>query len=92
MVGKAVGRYGGAEDVALDVRFGDGQRRLLRPGELEEVPVPRVSWRSLLVNWQRSPTLTQKLFDRASHSTSLSEPGTGGYSPDPRRTSARGAR
>jgi hypothetical protein len=49
MVGKVVGRYGGEEYVAVDVRFSDGQRRLFWPSDLEEIPSPQRSlWRSLL--------------------------------------------
>jgi hypothetical protein len=49
MVGKVVGRYGGEEYVAVDVRFPDGHHRLFWPGDLEEIASPRPSlWRSLL--------------------------------------------
>jgi hypothetical protein len=49
MVGKVVGRYGGEEYVAVDVRFSDGQRRLFWPSDLEEIASPKPSlWRSLL--------------------------------------------
>ena len=49
MVGKVVGRYGGEEYVAVDVRFSDGQRRLFWPGDLEEIASPQPSlWRSML--------------------------------------------
>ncbi len=49
MVGRIVGRYGGEDYVALDVRFMDGQHRLFWPGDLEEIVPPRPSWwRSLL--------------------------------------------
>jgi hypothetical protein len=49
MVGGIVGRYGGEEYMALDVRFPDGQRRLFWPGDLEEISSPQPSWwRSLL--------------------------------------------
>ena len=37
MVGKVVGRYGGEEYVAVDVRFSDGWRRLFWPSDLEEI-------------------------------------------------------
>ena len=37
MVGTIVGRYGGEEHVAIDVRFSDGEHRLFRPCDLEEV-------------------------------------------------------
>lgn len=40
MVGRIVGRYGGEEYVALDVRFPDGQQLLFRPGDLEETSSP----------------------------------------------------
>ena len=40
MVGRIVGRYGGEEYVALDVRFPDGQQLLFRPGDLEETSPP----------------------------------------------------
>ena len=49
MVGKVVGRYGGEEYVAVDVRFPDGHHRLFWPSDLEEIGSPRPSlWRSLL--------------------------------------------
>jgi hypothetical protein len=49
MVGKVVGRYGGEEYVAVDVRFPDGHHRLFWPSDLEEIASPRPSlWRSLL--------------------------------------------
>jgi hypothetical protein len=43
MVGKIVGRYGGEEYVAIDVRFSDGQRRLFWPSDLEEIAPPKPS-------------------------------------------------
>ena len=49
MVGTVVGRYGGEEYVAVDVRFSNGQRRLFWPSDLEEISSPKPSlWRSLL--------------------------------------------
>ncbi len=50
MVGKVVGRYGGEEYVAVDVRFPDGHQRLFWPSDLEEVASPRPSslWRPLV--------------------------------------------
>jgi hypothetical protein len=49
MVGKVVGRYGGEEYVAVDVRFSDGRRRLFWPSDLEEIASPQLSlWRSPL--------------------------------------------
>jgi hypothetical protein len=50
MVGKVVGRYGGEEYVALDVRFPDGHHRLFWPSDLEEIASPQPSslWRTLL--------------------------------------------
>lgn len=49
MVGRIVGRYGGEEYMALDVRFSKGQHRLFGPGDLEEIsPVQTSWWRSLL--------------------------------------------
>jgi len=48
-VGKVVGRYGGEEYVAVDVRFSDGRRRLFWPSDLEEIASPKSSlWRSVL--------------------------------------------
>jgi hypothetical protein len=43
MVGKIVGRYGGEEYVAIDVRFSDGQRRPFWPCDLEEIAPPKPS-------------------------------------------------
>jgi hypothetical protein len=49
MVGMVVGRYGGEEYVAVDVRLLDGRRRLFWPGDLEEISSPQPSlWRSVL--------------------------------------------
>jgi hypothetical protein len=49
MIGKVVGRYGGEEYVAVDVRFSDGRRRLFWPSDLEKIASPRPSlWRSVL--------------------------------------------
>jgi hypothetical protein len=49
MVGEVVGRYGGEEFVAVDVRLSNGERRLFWPGDLDEIPYSRRSWwRSLL--------------------------------------------
>jgi len=49
MIGRIVGRYGGEEYLALDVRFPDGQHRLFWPGDLVEIVSPRPYWwRSLL--------------------------------------------
>jgi hypothetical protein len=53
LVGTAVGRYGGEEHVAVDVRFPDGRRRLFWPEDLEELPSPRPWWRSLLLGDER---------------------------------------
>jgi hypothetical protein len=55
MVGKVVGRYGGEEYVAVDVRFSDGQRRLFWPSDLEEIASPQPTlWRTLLGSESRS--------------------------------------
>ena len=49
MVGKVVGRYGGEEYVAVDVRLSDGQRRLFWPSDLEEIASAQPSlWRSVV--------------------------------------------
>jgi hypothetical protein len=49
MVGKVVGRYGGEEYVAVDVRFSNGQRRLFWPSDLQEIASPKPSlWSSVL--------------------------------------------
>ena len=47
MVGRVVGRYGGGEYMAIDVRFADGQHRLFWPSDLEEIspPAPSAWWR-----------------------------------------------
>jgi len=37
LVGTVVGRYGGEEYVAVDVRLADGQLRLFWPRDLEEI-------------------------------------------------------
>jgi hypothetical protein len=49
MVGKVVGRYGGEEYVAVDVRFANGHNRLFWPSDLEEIASPQPPlWRSLV--------------------------------------------
>jgi hypothetical protein len=44
-VGTVVGRYGGEEYVAVDVRFADGQLRLFWTRDLEEISAPKAWWR-----------------------------------------------
>jgi len=48
MVGRIVGRYGGEEYVAVDVRFPDRRYRLFWPEDLEEISPPGPWWRSLV--------------------------------------------
>ena len=48
LLGKVVGTYGGEEFTALDVLFPDGQRRLFRPSDLEEISSTKLWWLSLL--------------------------------------------
>ena len=48
LVGKVVGCYGGKEYRALDVRFPNGQYRLFRPEDLEQIATPQPWWCSLL--------------------------------------------
>jgi len=47
LVGTVVGRYGGEEYVAVDVRLADGQCRLFWPRDLEEISSPHAWWRFL---------------------------------------------
>jgi hypothetical protein len=47
LVGTVVGRYGGEEYVAVDVRLADGQLRLFWPRDLEEISPPHAWWRFL---------------------------------------------
>ena len=54
MVGRIVGRYGGEECVAVDVRFGDRHYQLFSPKDLEEISSPQPWWRSLLGRESRS--------------------------------------
>jgi hypothetical protein len=54
MVGRIVGRYGGEEYVAVDVRFGDRHYQLFSPKDLEEISSPQPWWRSLLGRESRS--------------------------------------
>ncbi len=54
LVGKVVGCYGGKEYRALDVRFPNGQQRLFRPEDLEEMASPQPWWRSLLAGQSES--------------------------------------
>ncbi len=46
-IGRIVGRYGGRDHVAVEVRLYDGRRRLFWPGDLKEVSSPLPRWRSL---------------------------------------------
>jgi hypothetical protein len=49
MVGEVVGRYGGEEYVAVEVRFAEGHHRLFWPSDLEEVASAQPSlWHSVL--------------------------------------------
>jgi hypothetical protein len=54
LLGKVVGRYGGEEYVAVDVRFADRHYRLFRPEDLEEISSPQPWWRSFLDRESRS--------------------------------------
>ena len=54
MVGRIVGRYGGEEYIAVDVRFGDRHYQLFSPKDLEEISSPQPWWRSLLGRESRS--------------------------------------
>jgi hypothetical protein len=54
MVGRIVGRYGGEEYAAVDVRFGDRHYQLFSPKDLEEISSPQPWWRSLLGRESRS--------------------------------------
>jgi hypothetical protein len=54
MVGKVVGRYGGEEYVAIDVRFSDGHRRLFWPSDLEEIASPTPSLLRSVVDGESS--------------------------------------
>ena len=49
LVGTVVGRYGGEEYVAVDVRLADGQLRLFWPRDLEEISPLRHGGASRLV-------------------------------------------
>ena len=44
LVGTVVGRLGGREHVAVDVRLSDGRRRLFWPGDLQEISSARSPW------------------------------------------------
>jgi hypothetical protein len=44
MLGTIVGRWGGEEYVAVDVRCADGHHRLFWPYDLEEIASRRLSW------------------------------------------------
>jgi hypothetical protein len=55
IVGQIVGRYGGEEYVAVEVRLSDGQRRLFWPSDLEEIASPKPTlWHSVLDSESRS--------------------------------------
>jgi hypothetical protein len=44
LTGRVVGRYGGRDHVAVDVRLSDGRRLLFWPRDLEEVMAARPRW------------------------------------------------
>ena len=48
LMGTVVGRYGGEEYVAVDVRLADGECRLFWPHDLEEISPPKAWWRFLV--------------------------------------------
>jgi hypothetical protein len=48
LVGRVVGRYGGGEYIAVDVRLADGECRLFWPGDLEGISSPRGWWSNLI--------------------------------------------
>ena len=48
LIGTVAAVYGGEEYVAVDVRLTDGERRLFRPRDLEEISPPKAWWRFLL--------------------------------------------
>jgi hypothetical protein len=54
LLGKVVGRYGGEEYVAVDVRFAGRDYRLFWPEDLEEISSPQPWWRSFLDRESRS--------------------------------------
>jgi hypothetical protein len=54
LLGKVVGRYGGEEYVAVDVRFADRHYRLFWAEELEERTSPQPWWCSFLERESRS--------------------------------------
>ena len=49
LVGTVVGRFGGREHVAVDVRLSDGRRRLFWPGDLQEISSARSPCRRTLL-------------------------------------------
>jgi hypothetical protein len=51
LMGTVVARYGGEEYVAVDVRLADGQCRLFRPRDLEEISPKGVL--ALAARWGR---------------------------------------
>ena len=54
LLGKVVGRYGGEEYVAVDVRFADRHYRLFGAEDLEEMSSAQPWWRSVLDRESRS--------------------------------------
>jgi hypothetical protein len=50
LLGKVVAVYGAEAYIAVDVRLAEGERRLFRPRDLEELSSPKAWWR-FLVGW-----------------------------------------
>ena len=48
LVGTIVARYGAGEHVAVEVRLADGQYRMFRPMDLDEIPPAPLAWRAFL--------------------------------------------
>ena len=63
MIGRVAGRYGGEEYVAVDVRFPDGQHRLFRPGDLEEIAPSWPWWRRKEKPVQRDQTVFEMVVE-----------------------------
>jgi hypothetical protein len=74
MVGKVVGRYGGEEYIAVDVRFPNGRHRLFWPSDLEEISPTAFSVAPSRGWWEQGLEMEELTFPTFDHYLDLSDP------------------